>query len=72
MRNCLKDLVGVPLNPTTVTLHKLANTQTMHIRYANEILSLCRLAIEGSTINNILSQEKSTLQKKILHRQTTG
>ena len=72
LHTCLKDLLGAPFNPSTETLHKLANTQTIHIRYANDILNLCRLAIEGSTINNILSQEKSTLQKKILHRQTTG
>lgn len=65
LHTCLKDLLGAPFNPSTETLHKLANTQTIHIRYANDILNLCRLAIEGSTINNILSQEKSTLQKKI-------
>ena len=65
LHTCLKDLLGAPFNPTTETLHKLANTPTIHIRYTNDILNLCRLAIEGETINNILCQDKSALQKKI-------
>ena len=65
LHTCLKDLLGVPFNPTTESLHRLANLPTIHIRYSNDILNLCRLAIEGDTLNNILLLEKSKLQKKI-------
>lgn len=65
LHSCLKDLLGVPFNPATDTLHKLANIPTIHVRYTGDILNLCKLSIEGSTMNNILDQKKSSLQHRI-------
>ena len=62
----MKDLSGCIFTPSTLTLHKLTNIKPFEIRKKAEIFSLCRLAAADSTLNYILSLNKSKLQKQIL------
>ena len=62
---CLKDLLGVPFNPATDTLHKLADIPTLPIKYKADVFNLCRLAARDSILCSILHQTKSNIQKTI-------
>lgn len=65
LHSCLKDLLGAPFNPSTLTLHKMANVPPPEVKNDADIFSLCRLATKDATLYNILIQTKSSLQKKI-------